>query len=71
MISYEEFEKMCACSVEESPNNLSDSVQVLAIFSTGYLDEYHKDFERLHPDVAKSLTLHKLYDYVKELFSNG
>ncbi len=69
MISYEEFEKFCACSVDEVPDN--HKVQVLAIFSSGYVDEYDKDFERLHPDVAKSLTLHKLYDYVKTLFASN
>lgn len=71
MISYEEFEKLCSASVSESPEPYSKKTQVMVIFSSGYLDEYDKNFERLHPDVAKTLTTHKLYDYIKELFSNG
>lgn len=66
-MTFEEFFKVCNFDI--SDGYAQSKTQVLVIFSSGFRDEYSKEFVEANEEVAKKLTAKKLYDYLKEHFN--
>lgn len=64
-MTFEEFSQYCSCD-EYTENN---KTQTSVIFSAGMLREFSKEFYKANEEVAKRLTMHDLYDYLKEQFN--
>ena len=57
------------CSFDFTETDRKNETQVVVIFSAGFLINYETDFVKKHPEVAKKLVAHNLYDYLKEQFN--
>lgn len=64
-MTFEEFGQYCSCD-EYDENN---ETQITVIFSAAILRKFSKEFYKANEDVAKRLTMHDLYDYIKEQFN--
>lgn len=69
MISKEEFDKHCSYDISYDYTN--DETQVVCIFSAGFLKEFPDKFYKERPEVAKSLVLEDLYNYVNNLLEGN
>lgn len=65
-MTFDEFCEFCSCDMDEVGNK----TQVLVIFSMGTKKKFSKEFCKANEEVSKRLTMHQLYDYLKEQFSN-
>lgn len=64
-MTFEEFCQYCSCD-EYDENN---KTQVTVIFSAGMIREFSKEFYKANEEVAKRITMHDIYDYLKEQFN--
>ena len=64
-MTFEEFCTYCSCD-EYDENN---KTQITVIFSAAISREFSKKFYKANEEVAKRLTMHDLYDYLKEQFN--
>ena len=65
-MTFEEFCQYCSCDEYDVVN---DKTQITVIFSSGMIREFSKEFYKANEEVAKRLTMHDLYDYLKEQFN--
>jgi len=64
-MTFEEFSKYCSCD----EYNENYKTQITVIFSSGMIRAFSKEFYKANEEVAKRLTMHDLYDYLKEQFN--
>lgn len=64
-MTFEEFCQYCSCDEYDESNK----TQITVIFSSGMIREFSKEFYKANEGVAKRLTMHDLYDYLKEQFN--
>lgn len=62
-MTFEEFCQFCSYDEYDVTNN---KTQITVIFTAGMIREFSKEFYKANEEVAKRLTTHDLYDYLKE-----
>lgn len=67
-MTFEEFCQYCSCDCIRDEEN-GDTVNVLVIFSQAWIKNFGSEFVKSNSEVAKKLTMHDLYDYIKEQFN--
>lgn len=65
-MTFEEFNQYCSFDEYDIVN---DKTQITVIFTAGMIREFSKEFYKANEEVAKRLTMHDLYDYLKEQFN--
>lgn len=67
-MTFEEFCQYCSCDEYDGYSEYNKT-QITVIFSAGMIREFSKEFYKANEEVAKRLTMHDLYDYLKERFN--
>lgn len=70
-MTFEEFCQFCSCDEYDEYNEYGEKskTQVTVIFSSGMIREFSKEFYKANKEVAQRITMHDLYDYIKEQFN--
>lgn len=68
-MTFEEFCQYCSCDCIQDEEN-RDTTNVLVIFSQAWIKNFSSDFVKHNPEVARKLTMHDLYGYIKEQFDD-
>lgn len=70
-MTFEEFCQYCSFDEYDEYNEYGENskTQVTVIFSSGMIREFSKEFYKANTAVAKRITAHDLYDYIKELLN--